>query len=72
MRPMNMKNATFQTKLFLALMVAATLFLAPVSFAAAPGITGGTGSTATFNLTAQQAYLNMPGRGGGVLLGLRM
>ena len=55
MRPMNMKNATFKTKLFLALMVAATLFLAPVSFAAAPGITG-----TTFNLTAQQAYLNMP------------
>jgi FtsP/CotA-like multicopper oxidase with cupredoxin domain len=52
---MNMKNATFKTKLFLALMVAATLFLAPVSFAAAPGITG-----PTFNLTAQQAYLNMP------------
>jgi len=55
MRPKNMKNATFQTPLFLALMVAATLFLAPVAFAAAPGITG-----PTFNLTAQQAYLNMP------------
>ena len=55
MRPMNMKNATFKTQLFLALVVAATLFLAPVSFAAAPGITG-----PTFNLTAQQAYLNMP------------
>ena len=55
MRPMNMKNATFKTKLFLALMVAATLFLAPVSFAAAPGITG-----PTFNLTAQTGYLNQP------------
>ena len=49
-----MKTATFRTKLFLA-PVAATLFLAPVSFAAAPGITG-----PTFSLTAQQAYLNMP------------
>jgi len=55
MRPKNMKNATCRTQLFLALMVAATLFLAPVSFAASPGITG-----PTFNLTAQQAYLNMP------------
>jgi len=50
-----MKNATLRTQLFLALMMAATLFLAPVSFAAVPGITG-----PTFNLTAQQAYLNMP------------
>jgi len=55
MRPMNMKNATFKTQLFLALMMAATLFLTPVAFAAAPGITG-----PTFNLTAQPAYLNMP------------
>jgi len=54
MRPMNMKNATFK-QLFLALMVAATLFLVPVSYAAAPGITG-----PSFNLTAQQAFLNMP------------
>jgi FtsP/CotA-like multicopper oxidase with cupredoxin domain len=55
MRAKNMKNATCGTQLFLALMVAATLFLAPVSFAASPGITG-----PTFNLTAQPAYLNMP------------
>jgi FtsP/CotA-like multicopper oxidase with cupredoxin domain len=52
---MNMKNANLQTQLFLALVAAATLFLAPVAFAAAPGITG-----PTFNLTAQEAYLNMP------------
>jgi FtsP/CotA-like multicopper oxidase with cupredoxin domain len=55
MRPMNMKNATSKTQLLMALVVAATLFLAPVAFAAAPGITG-----SIFNLTAQQAYLNMP------------
>jgi len=55
MRPKNMKNATFRTQLCMALMLAATLFLAPASFAAAPGITG-----PTFSLTAQQAYLNMP------------
>jgi FtsP/CotA-like multicopper oxidase with cupredoxin domain len=54
MRAMNMKNATLKT-LFLALMVVVTLFLTPASFAAAPGITG-----PVFNLTAQQAYLNMP------------
>jgi FtsP/CotA-like multicopper oxidase with cupredoxin domain len=50
-----MKNTTYKTQLFLALVVAATLFLAPVSFAAAPGITG-----PAFNLTAQQAFLNQP------------
>src|SRR3974377_999533 len=55
MRPKNMKNATFETQLLLALAVAATLFFAQVAFAAAPGITG-----PTFNLTAQPAYLNMP------------
>ena len=55
MRPKNMKNATFKTHLFLALMVAVVLLLAPASFAAAPGITG-----PTFSLTAQQAYLNQP------------
>jgi FtsP/CotA-like multicopper oxidase with cupredoxin domain len=52
---MNMKNATLKTRLFLTLMVAVTLFLTPPVFAAAPGITG-----PTFNLTAQQAYLNQP------------
>jgi FtsP/CotA-like multicopper oxidase with cupredoxin domain len=50
-----MKNATFKTRLFLTLMVAVTLFLTPPVFAATPGITG-----PTFNLTAQQAYLNQP------------
>src|SRR5215469_445054 len=60
MRPMNMKFATSKTQLLLALLVAATLSLAPAAFAAAPGMTG-TGSTAgTFNLTAQDAYLNQP------------
>jgi len=60
MRPMNMKNATCMTKLFLALVVATSLSLARPAFAAAPGITG-TGTTAgTFNLTAQDAYLNQP------------
>jgi FtsP/CotA-like multicopper oxidase with cupredoxin domain len=54
MRPKNMKNATLKTQLLLAL-VAVTLLLAPTAFAAAPGITG-----PTFNLTAQQAYLNQP------------
>src|SRR6201993_4018397 len=54
MRPMNMKNATFKT-LFLALMVGITLSLTPVAFAAAPGVSG-----TTFNLTAQDAYLNQP------------
>src|SRR5215472_10386349 len=54
MRPMNMKNATCK-RLFLALLVAVMLLLTPAAFAAAPGITG-----PSFNLTAQQAYLNQP------------
>ena len=58
MRATNMKNATLKTQLLLAIVVAATLFLAPVSFAATPGVSG-----TTFNLTAQDAYLNMPDGG---------
>jgi FtsP/CotA-like multicopper oxidase with cupredoxin domain len=62
MRPMNMKNATSKTQLFLALVVAVTLSLARPASAAVPGISGNpigaTGST--FNLTAQDAYLNQP------------
>ena len=58
MRPMNMKNAMSKTQMLMAV-VAATLFLAPVAFAAAPGITGAAGNP-VFNLTAQPAYLNQP------------
>ncbi|HYM07704.1 MAG TPA: multicopper oxidase family protein [Terriglobales bacterium] len=54
-----MKNATSKTQLLLTLIVAVTLFLAPAAFAAAPGITG-TGTVGTFNLTAQDGYLNQP------------
>ena len=64
MRAMNMTNATCKTQMLLALVVALTLSLAPAAFAAAPGITGtsaaGTTTAATFNLTAQDAYLNQP------------
>jgi hypothetical protein len=59
MRPKNMKNATVTTQLLLALVLAATLFLTPAAFAATPGISG-TGAPGTFNLTAQDAYLNQP------------
>jgi FtsP/CotA-like multicopper oxidase with cupredoxin domain len=59
MRPTNMKNATFKT-LFLALTVAITVLLTPASFAAAPGISAGTGGAVTFSLTAQDSYLNQP------------
>jgi len=57
MRPMNMKNATLKTQLFLALVLALTL--SPVAFAAVPGIKD-TGTANTFSLTAQDAYLNQP------------
>jgi FtsP/CotA-like multicopper oxidase with cupredoxin domain len=55
MRPMNMKTAISKTHLLLALIVAVTLFIAPMAFAAVPGVSG-----TTFNLTAQDAYLNQP------------
>jgi hypothetical protein len=60
MRPMIMKNATSKKQLFLALIVALTLSLAPAAFAAAPGMTSTAGAAGTFNLTAQDAYLNQP------------
>jgi hypothetical protein len=60
MRPMNMKNATSKTQLFLALVIAVSLLVAPAAFAAAPGITSTTGGAGTFNLTAQDSYINQP------------
>ena len=60
MRLMNMKNATLKTQLLQALVVAASVLLAPAAFAAAPGITSTAGTSGTFNLTAQDAYLNQP------------
>src|SRR5277367_568880 len=60
MRLMTMKNATCKTQLFPALMVAVTLFFATAAFAATPGITSTAGTAGTFNLTAQDAYLNQP------------
>src|ERR1700751_3051914 len=59
MRPTNMKNATFKI-LILAVMMAIPLLLTPASFAAAPGISAGTGAAVTFALTAQDSYLNQP------------
>ena len=60
MRPMNMKNATSKTQLFLALVVAVTLSLARPVIAAVPGITSTAGTAGTFNFTAQDSYLNQP------------
>src|SRR5258707_1123856 len=59
MRPMNMTGAFLKTRLLLATTVAVTS-LAVTAHAAAPGITGGTGAAATFNLTAQPAYISQP------------
>jgi FtsP/CotA-like multicopper oxidase with cupredoxin domain len=56
---MNMKNAILKTRLLLAGVLALTS-LASTAHAAAPGITGGTGSAAAFSLTAQPAYLTQP------------
>jgi FtsP/CotA-like multicopper oxidase with cupredoxin domain len=57
---MNMKYATSKTQLLLALMVAAALLLAPAAFSAVPGMTGTGTTVGTFNLTAQDSYLNQP------------
>jgi FtsP/CotA-like multicopper oxidase with cupredoxin domain len=54
MREITMKKAISNTGRFLA-PIALLMWLAATAFAAAPGITG-----TTFNLTAQQAYLNQP------------
>src|SRR5215470_5583777 len=59
MRVMNMNKGISKTQLLFAIVLTA-LLLAPVAFGAAPGITGGTGTTATFNLTAQAEYLTQP------------
>jgi FtsP/CotA-like multicopper oxidase with cupredoxin domain len=56
---MNMKKQISKTHLLLALMVAITMWIAPAAYAAAPGISG-TGTAGTFNLTAQNAFLNQP------------
>ncbi len=55
-----MKKAIWKTRLLLAPMVAVALSLTATAYAAAPGITGGTGFTASFNLTAQTAFLSQP------------
>src|SRR5215469_4476404 len=60
MRPMIMKNATSKTQLLLTLLAAMALPLTPAAFAAAPGISSTAGTAGTFNLTAQDAYLNQP------------
>src|SRR6516165_8850521 len=54
MRETTMKKAISKSGRFLAAM-ALVMWLAATAFAAAPGITG-----PTFNLTAQQAFLNQP------------
>ena len=55
-RATNMTNAISRTQLLLGLTLAVALFLAPATFAAAPGIT----TTGTFFLSAEDAYLNQP------------
>ena len=59
MRAMTMKNAISQIARILAPIVL-VFSLAATAHAATPGISAGTGATATFNLTAQEAYLNQP------------
>ena len=55
MKPTNIQNAIAKNQLLRALLAALALLLTPALFAAVPGITG-----QTFNLVAQDAYLNQP------------
>ena len=57
MKATNMKKAILKTQL---LLMAVALLFAATAHAAAPGITASTGSTSTFNLTAQQAFISQP------------
>jgi FtsP/CotA-like multicopper oxidase with cupredoxin domain len=59
MKPNCLKSAFGMTRLFLAAM-GMVGSLAATAYAAAPGITTTTGTAATFNLTAQPAFLNQP------------
>ncbi len=59
MKPTFMKSAFGKTRLLL-LAMGAVASLAATAHAAAPGITSTAGATATFNLTAQPAFLNQP------------
>jgi Multicopper oxidase len=58
MRATKMTKSISIARLLMAPMV--MLFLVVAAHAAVPGITGGTGTAATFNLTAQTAFLNQP------------
>jgi FtsP/CotA-like multicopper oxidase with cupredoxin domain len=55
-----MKRIAFLKTRLLLPVVAAVASLVATAHGAAPGITGGTGAAATFNLTAQPAFLNQP------------
>jgi FtsP/CotA-like multicopper oxidase with cupredoxin domain len=57
---MNMKSTISMIRLLPTLTLAIVLLLAVNAHAAAPGITGGTGTTATFELTAQTAFISQP------------
>src|ERR1700731_648759 len=59
MSVLNITKATAMNRLLPFITAAATLLLSAAGHAAAPGITG-TGTVATFNLTAQPSYLTQP------------
>jgi FtsP/CotA-like multicopper oxidase with cupredoxin domain len=54
----NMKKMIWNTRMLLAPFM--VLVLAATAYATAPGISGGTGTTATFSLTAADAYITQP------------
>jgi FtsP/CotA-like multicopper oxidase with cupredoxin domain len=60
MREMNNTMSNSVTRLLSVLMVAVVLLLAATARAAAPGITGGTAGTATFDLTAKASFISQP------------
>src|SRR5665213_4513764 len=60
MRATKMNKTIAISKLLPVLALLLPLLCTAPAHASAPGITGGTGATATFHLTAQTAFLNQP------------
>jgi FtsP/CotA-like multicopper oxidase with cupredoxin domain len=60
MRTMKMNMTISKSRLFLVPAVVLVMLFAATAYASAPGITGGTGTTATFNLAAQDAFISQP------------
>ncbi|HEY1270466.1 MAG TPA: multicopper oxidase family protein, partial [Terriglobales bacterium] len=60
MNQLNIKRAISLTRMLPAVMFAVVLLLTAAAYAAAPGITGGSGTATTFRLRAEPAFISQP------------